>query len=70
MLNLTDTLHSSDARVERSIIFIDLVDSTGLKLNTPEASWLPHYGWFYEVCADRVPLAARERSSSSWATAS
>ena len=54
MLNLTDTLHSSDARVERSIIFIDLVDSTGLKLNTPEASWLPHYGWFYEVCADRV----------------
>jgi class 3 adenylate cyclase/cold shock CspA family protein len=54
MLNLTDTLHSSDARVERSISFIDLVDSTGLKLNTPEASWLPHYGWFYELCADRI----------------
>jgi class 3 adenylate cyclase/cold shock CspA family protein len=54
MLNITDTLHSSDARVERSIVFIDLVDSTGLKLNTPEASWLPHYGWFYEVCAARV----------------
>jgi class 3 adenylate cyclase/cold shock CspA family protein len=54
MLNITETLHSSDARVERSISFIDLVDSTGLKLNTPEASWLPHYGWFYEVCADRV----------------
>lgn len=54
MLNLTETLHSIDARVERSISFIDLVDSTGLKQNTPEASWLPHYAWFYEICADRV----------------
>jgi class 3 adenylate cyclase/cold shock CspA family protein len=61
MLNLIETLHSSEARVERSIAFVDLVDSTGLKMSTPEASWLPHYGWFYEVCADRVAAGGAGR---------
>ncbi len=53
-MNVADGFLFPDTREERTIVFVDLVDSTGMKEREPESSWVPAVHWLYRAVAARV----------------
>jgi class 3 adenylate cyclase len=60
-MNVLDAFHSPDSRVERTIAFIDLADSTGMKEREPESSWVPAIAWMYQTIVDQVDAGSHGR---------
>jgi class 3 adenylate cyclase len=46
---LRDAFASPDSRTERTIVVVDMNDSTRMKEAQPQAAWLPTTGWFYDT---------------------
>lgn len=53
-MSVLDTLRSPDSRVERTIAFVDVVQSTSMKQQEPETSWIPAIAWLYEAVTAAV----------------
>jgi class 3 adenylate cyclase len=54
VMSVLDAFQSPESRVERTIVFVDLVDSTGMKEREPESSWVPTIAWLYRAISDQV----------------
>lgn len=54
MAKLVDTFRTPEARVQKAIVAIDLTESTKMKEQQPEASWLTTYGWFFDMLTETV----------------
>lgn len=54
MAKLYDTFKAAESRVAKAIVALDLVNSTGMKQQQPEAAWLTTYGWFFDVLANTI----------------
>lgn len=52
MARLEDTFRTPEARVWRTILAVDLSESTRMKEEQGEASWLNTYGWFFDMLAE------------------
>ena len=49
MTKLTETFRTPEARVSRTIVAVDLANSTKMKEDKTEADWLNTYGWFFDL---------------------
>jgi class 3 adenylate cyclase/cold shock CspA family protein len=47
--SLYEAFASPNSRVPMTCVFIDMVNSTGMKASTPESGWLPQLGFLYDV---------------------
>lgn len=56
---LRDTFANPASRCQRTVLVIDIVDSTAMKEQQPQATWLSSFGWFYdmfrEIADEAVP---------------
>jgi class 3 adenylate cyclase len=59
MEQLSDTFRSPASRVERTIMFIDMVDSTSMKEKEAEATWLTTFGFFFDLITGVIEGNAR-----------
>jgi class 3 adenylate cyclase len=48
MASLPETFRDPDARKLKTIVAVDLTNSTSMKEQQTEAAWLTTYGWFFE----------------------
>jgi class 3 adenylate cyclase/cold shock CspA family protein len=53
-MRLFETFRDPKLRVNKAIVFIDIVDSTGMKEREAEAAWLTTCGYIYDVITDVV----------------
>ena len=51
MTHLADAFRAKESRVSRTIVAIDLTDSTAMKERETEAMWLTTYAWFFDMLA-------------------
>lgn len=54
MSSLAETFRTPDSRKTKTLVVIDLTNSTAMKDLHPEASWLTTYGWFFDKLSDYV----------------
>lgn len=54
MSQLEDAFRSKESRVTKTIVAIDLTDSTSMKEREPETNWLTTYSWFFEQLATTI----------------
>ncbi len=54
MAHLTETFRTPEARVQRTIVAVDLTDSTAMKTDQGEAGWLSTYGWFFDLLGQSI----------------
>lgn len=54
MASLPDTFRDPESRKLKSIVVLDLTNSTLMKEQQPEATWLTTYGWFFEMLRTTV----------------
>src|SRR5438552_3820745 len=55
MSRLADTFRSPESRVTKTIVVVDLTNSTSMKEQQPEAAWLTTYGWFFDMLGTTMP---------------
>jgi class 3 adenylate cyclase/cold shock CspA family protein len=53
-VNLFENFRDPDLRVGKTVAFIDIVDSTGMKEREAEAAWLTTFGVVYDVISEVV----------------
>src|SRR6266567_313380 len=54
MSSLHQVFMEAKSRVVKVIVAIDLTNSTSMKEQEPEASWLTTYGWFFDLLRTTV----------------
>lgn len=54
MAFLADVFKDPKSRVRKTILAVDIVSSTAMKENEPEASWLNTFAWFYDLTTSIV----------------
>lgn len=54
MTRLADTFRTPEARVWRTVVAVDITDSTKMKEDQGEAGWLNTYGWFFDMLAETI----------------
>src|SRR4051812_11960944 len=53
-MQLSETFRAADSRVERTLVFVDMVGSAEMKDKEVEALWITHFGYFYDVVAEQI----------------
>ncbi len=54
MAILAETFRDPNSRKTKTIVAVDLTNSTSMKEQQPEATWLTTYGWFFDMLRDSV----------------
>ena len=49
MPSLGEAFKLPETRVQKTIVAIDLSNSTSMKIQNPEAKWIPTYEWFFDL---------------------
>jgi class 3 adenylate cyclase len=49
MAHLADTFRDPHSRMQRVVVAVDLANSTSMKAQHSEATWLNTYGWFFDL---------------------
>jgi class 3 adenylate cyclase len=56
---LADTFRARDSRVTKTVVAIDLTNSTAMKEQQPEANWLNTYAWFFDLLTTTLPTTGK-----------
>lgn len=54
MALLEDTFRDPKSRTTKTIVAVDLTNSTSMKKEQPEANWLTTYAWFFDMLRETI----------------
>jgi class 3 adenylate cyclase/cold shock CspA family protein len=57
---LRDTFATPESRFQKTVAVVDMVNSTGMKEQQPQASWLSSLGWLYDMTTTTATRAVPE----------
>src|SRR5437868_9559672 len=53
-MKLADGFRAPELRVDKTVMFCDIADSTGMKEKEAEAGWLTTFGYFYDLTTEVI----------------